>query len=61
MTAVDANLGVLGPVSTTMASGTVDISALFADVPLRSVTLSPVNPAGAQVTIPAMQYDHDCL
>ncbi len=60
-TATDADFATLGPVSSTMGSGNVDIGALFGDVPLHSVTMSPINPAGAQVTIPSMQYDHDCL
>jgi hypothetical protein len=60
-TAVDGGGAMLGPMTSTTSSGFVDISGLFGFVPLHQVTVSTVGPPGAQVTVPSMHLDHDCL
>jgi len=60
-TGVDGSGGLLGPETSTMGSANVDISALFNEVPIHSVTARPLGPPAATTTIPDMMYDHDCL
>jgi hypothetical protein len=56
-TALDRDGVMLGPVMDTSGTGYVDVSALFGDVGIQSVTAAPNGPFVAQF----MRYDHDCL
>jgi len=61
VTAVDGSGGILGPVTIT-ARLSVDISAIFGEVPLHQVTAAPeLGVAQTETSILQMRYDHDCL
>ncbi|MGB5702355.1 MAG: hypothetical protein WBM48_06035, partial [Polyangiales bacterium] len=61
ITAVDGSGVTLGPVTIT-ARLSVDISAIFGEVPLHQVTAAPeVGVAQTETSILQMRYDHDCL
>jgi len=61
LTALDGSGGMLGPVTIT-GRQSINISALFGDVPLHQVTVAPtaVVPL-SQTHVLEMTYDHDCL
>ena len=61
ITAVDGSGGILGPITIT-ARLSVDISAIFGEVPLHQVTAAPeLGVAQTETSILQMRYDHDCL
>jgi hypothetical protein len=56
-TALDRDGVMLGPVTDTSGTGYVDVSALFGDVGIQSVTATP----DGTYVVQFMRYDHDCL